>query len=253
MSENLYISHVIKRFPMKLLITACLFCLFSAGIQAQQPAAVKKPTLADFTVKDSSGTVYPTNIVQSLMMSGKYSIRVIPGTMEAVLYELSDKEKSVREAYAPKPKESNFFKEGDVFPAFKERDMKGNRYNLKDLAGKVVVLNFWFINCPPCRREIPELNEVVDKYKENKDVVFLAIALDQRADLEDFLKTSPYKYNIVDDGRYTAQRYGINLYPTHVVIDKQGKILFHTSGFSSSTVPWIKKSIEAGLNNTVPK
>jgi thiol-disulfide isomerase/thioredoxin len=239
---------------MKFLITACLACLFSTVLSAQQPAAVRRSaSLADLTVKDSSGTVYPTNIVQSLLTTGKYSLRVIPGTMEAILYELSEKERSLRETNLPKPRESNFFKEGDVFPTFRERDINGNKYNLKELAGKVVVLNFWFINCPPCRREIPELNDVVKKYKDNKDVVFLAIALDQKADLEDFLKTSPYNYNVVDNGRFTAQKYNINLYPTHVVIDKQGKILFHTSGFSQSTVPWLKKSIEAGLNNTLPK
>jgi thiol-disulfide isomerase/thioredoxin len=238
---------------MKLLITACLAGLFSITVQAQLTTVKKSASLADLTVKDSSGTVYPTNIVESLLMSGKYGIRVIHNTNEAILYELSEKERESRELKAPKPKESNFFREGDVFPSFKERDMKGNKYNLKELAGKVVVLNFWFINCPPCRREIPDLNDVVDKYKDNKDVVFLAIALDQKSDLEDFLKISPYKYNIVDDGRFTAQKYNINLYPTHVVIDKQGKILFHTSGLSSGTVPWLKKSIEAGLNNTTVK
>lgn len=241
---------------MKLLFTAFLACVFSLAASAQAPGSKvvqRSRSLSDFVVKDSSGTVYPTNIVQGLLMTGKYTIRPVPGTNEAMLVPLSEKEREFREASLPKPKESNFFREGDALSPFRERDMKGNKYNLKELAGKVVVLNFWFINCPPCRREIPELNEVVAKYKENKDVVFLAIALDQKADLQDFLKTTPFDYNIVDDGRFTAQKYGINLFPTHVVVDRQGKILFHTSGFSSATLPWLRKSIEAGLNNTTVK
>ena len=125
--------------------------------------------------------------------------------------------------------------------------MHGTKYQLKQLIGKVVVLNFWFINCPPCRQEIPDLNDMVDSYKDNKDVVFIAIALDQRYDLEQFLKTSPYHYNIIDNGRYIASQYGVTLYPTHVVIDRTGKVLFHTSGLSGGTIPWLKKSIASAL------
>jgi thiol-disulfide isomerase/thioredoxin len=106
------------------------------------------------------------------------------------------------------------------------------KFNQKDLVGKVVVLNFWFINCPPCRREMPELNELVEHYKAEKDVVFLAVALDMRYAIQEFLKTSPFNYNIIDNGRFIAGKYGINLFPTHVVVDRQGKILFHTSGYA---------------------
>lgn len=238
---------------MKSLFIIFLGCLFSIVLAAQAPTRTAK-TIDDFIVKDSSGMIYPTNIVKGMMMSGKYMLRPVPGSPnEMLLVTRTEKDRERAEANAMKPKESNFFKEGETLAPFKERDMKGNKYNLKELAGKVVVLNFWFINCPPCRREIPELNAVVAKYKDNKDVVFLAIALDDKSALADFLKETPFDYNIVDNGRFTAQQYGINLYPTHVVVDRRGKILFHTSGLGSGTVAWIKKSIEAGLNNATPK
>jgi thiol-disulfide isomerase/thioredoxin len=146
--------------------------------------------------------------------------------------------------------ESNFFKTGNKISSFNERDINGNKFNLKELAGKIVVLNFWFINCPPCRLEMPELNALTDKYRDNKEVVFIAIALDEKYDINEFLKTNPFRYNIIDNGRYLASRYGINSFPTNLVLDKQGKVLFHSSGYARNMVSWLEKSIEAGLKET---
>ena len=50
-------------------------------------------------------------------------------------------------------------------------DMNGNSYSLGILKGKVVVINFWFVECKPCVIEMPELNEIVEKYK-SEEVVF---------------------------------------------------------------------------------
>ena len=57
----------------------------------------------------------------------------------------------------------------------------------------------------------------------------------------------PFEYGIVDGGSYVASQYGINLFPTHVVVDKEGKIIFHTSGYGMGTVPWLKKVIQDAL------
>ncbi|MDB5209631.1 MAG: TlpA family protein disulfide reductase [Sediminibacterium sp.] len=233
-----------------ILLTVLLFCFFSVSAQT---APKTRPDLASIEVKDANGAVYPTVIVQKLMATGKFGVKVAQDGKTGLLYEFSEDEINKMLAAVPKPRESNFFKTGAGISSFKESDMNGNKYNLKELAGKVVVLNFWFINCPPCRQEIPHLNEMVESYKGNNDVVFIAVALDQKYELEEFLKTTPYNYNIIDKGRYIADQYGINLYPTHVVLNKQGKVIFHTSGFGMGTVAWLKKSIESGLNATVAK
>jgi thiol-disulfide isomerase/thioredoxin len=240
---------------MKLLVLAFLSCLFSIAVAAQATTnTVVKRRLEDLNVKDSSGTFYPTSAVQVLLSSGKFGLRPILGSNDAIIYPLSETEQINRALRAPKPRESSSFAEGKAIASFKEWDMKGNKYSLKELAGKVVVMNFWFINCPPCRQEIPELNEIVNAYKDTKDVVFLAVALDDKRDLEEFLATTPYLYNIVHNGKSLAEKYRINSYPTHVVLDKEGKVIFHTSGYGPGmTAPWIKKSIEAGLNNTALK
>lgn len=234
---------------MKALILLPVFLLTSFCLEAQA-----KINPADLEVSDSSGMVYPTVAWQKLVSTGKYGLKVKSGGKTGLLYVLSEEEIARRMLRLPKPAESQFFKTGKKIASFSDRDINGNKYNLKDLAaaGKVVVLNFWFIGCPPCRKEIPELNELVESYKENKEVVFIAVALDLKYDIKDFLKTNPYQYNIIENGRYIADRYGIHLYPTHAVVNREGNVIFHTSGLAMNTVGWIKKSIDAALNNTLP-
>ena len=149
----------------------------------------------------------------------------------------------------PKPKESEFFKTGKEISNFKATDINGNKINVKELKGKVVVLNFWFINCPPCRKEIPELNEMVNDYKDSTNIVFLGIANDYKEELQEFLKNNPFDYAIIDNGRYIAGKYNIRSFPTNVILDQSGRVYFHSSGLSTWTVTWLRKSIEDLLAN----
>ncbi|BFG69951.1 hypothetical protein KACHI17_08320 [Sediminibacterium sp. KACHI17] len=234
------------------ILCSILFFLSTLVLSAQIPTSNIRLN-ASSIVKDSSGLVYPYAIWQKLIQSGEYSIRIIDinaNPLEFLLVRLSEAEKYTRDEKMPKPNESRFFRTGNTISNVKLVTMDGKKYVLKDMKGKVVVLNFWFINCPPCRMEIPHLNNMVEAYKEREDVVFLAVALDQSYELKEFLKEMPFQYGIVDAGSYVASRYGINLFPTHVVIDKEGKVIFHTSGYGMGTVPWLKKAINEAL---IPK
>ncbi|TAJ54001.1 MAG: TlpA family protein disulfide reductase [Chitinophagaceae bacterium] len=240
---------------MKQFLLVFMAFLLSAKLLAQLPANTPgtpvQLKLEEMVIKDSGGTIYPAELARRLLGTGKYILRMSKDRTTAFLAMLSDAEIEKRNASLPKPAESKFFKTGQKIASFSERDMKGNKFSLKELAGKVVVLNFWFINCPPCRMEIPQLNELVVNYQQNPDVVFIAVALDERYDIQEFLKTNPFRYNIIDGGRYIASKYNINLYPTHLVLDKEGKAVFHSSGYSMGMVPWIKKSIDASLAGTI--
>ncbi len=202
----------------------------------------------ELVVIDSSGMVYPTFLWQKLMQSGKYKIQILPDKKNALIVHLTEEEIERRLNAMPKPRESQFFVTGKKITTFSERDMNGTKFNMKELLGKVVVLNFWFINCMPCRMEMPDLNELVDDFKENTEVVFIAIGLDDKYNIADFLKTQPFKYHIIDSGNFLVRQYGVNSYPTHVVVDRQGKVLFHSTGLGSNTVPWVKKSIREALS-----
>lgn len=231
------------------ILCSILFILSTVLLSAQIPMSNIRLN-ANSIVKDSSGLVYPYAIWQKLIQSGEYSIRIIDlnaNPIEFLLVRLSEEDKYTLFEKMPKPNESSFFKTGNTISNVKLVTMDGKKYVLKEMKGKVVVLNFWFINCPPCRMEIPHLNNMVQSFKEREDVVFLAVALDQSYELKDFLKEMPFQYDIVDAGSYVASRYGINLFPTHVVIDKEGKVAFHTSGYGMGTVPWLKKAINDAL------
>lgn len=103
---------------------------------------------------------------------------------------------------------------------------------------------FWFTNCAPCLKEIPELNEIVNQYQSNSDVVFVAIALDEENVLKNFLSTVPFLYRIISNGRFVTQGYGIRSYPTNVVIDRESKIYFHSTGFAPNTTLYMRRAIQ---------
>ncbi len=115
-------------------------------------------------------------------------------------------------------------------PNFDVTSVDGKQLKLQDLKGKVVVINFWGIWCPPCLQEIPRLNQLVVQYK-TKDVVFIAFTEDDEAKLKKFLKTKPFKYNIIPKSTEVIETYmnetdigGVMRYPTHIVINQDGKI-----------------------------
>ena len=124
-------------------------------------------------------------------------------------------------------------------PNFAALAMDGSKIDTAELKGKIVVLNLWFINCPNCRAEIKLLNEVVDYYKGNKDVVFVALAASKKADLEKFLEKNPFKYQVVPSAdAIILSKFGtpdksgqLSLaFPMHYVLDRSGTIVMKMQG-----------------------
>jgi thiol-disulfide isomerase/thioredoxin len=132
-------------------------------------------------------------------------------------------------------------------PELEFTDLKGNFYNLAALKGKVVVLNFWFINCKPCVKEIPELNEIVEHFKGQKEVVFLAFAKDNPEKLAAFLSKKPYQYKIIPNSKPFFQQLGIDSFPTHIIIDQESIIRFHQTSYTPDTKQTLLTQIEKQL------
>ena len=126
---------------------------------------------------------------------------------------------------------------------FSVTDLKGKKYSLEKMKGKVVVVNFWFMECRPCRMEIPELNKVVEKYR-GKDVVFLGMSTNKAAQLETFLAKNEFKYEIVADSAQVAAQYGVTGFPTHMVIDRDSKVAYFASGFGPGTIDKLSEAID---------
>lgn len=113
-------------------------------------------------------------------------------------------------------------KVGEKAKSLGTKDIYGSAIDFAALKGKVVVLNFWFINCPPCKKEIPSLNSLTEEYQD-KDVVFIAVSRDSKKRILEFFETYPFRYQHVSS-RNVIRNYGIRSFPTHVVIDQQGII-----------------------------
>ena len=176
-------------------------------------------------------------------MKGDYGLKAIDPD-NFLLITLTAEQKQARLDRMPKPKESDYFVTGKKIKLPNITDIEGNKLRLKENTGKIVVLNFWFINCPPCRMEIPELNSLVNSYKGNEQVQFIAVALDDRRSLKDFLAEMPFNYQVIEEGKYITNAFGIRSYPTHVILNPKGEVYFHTTGLATNTVHWIKKSID---------
>src|SRR6187401_172114 len=163
----------------KLLLAAVVILICFCSANAQQ----KQPITESSVIKDSLGAIVPYNIWSSLLMTGRYKIKTdAKDHTEFILCRLSDEEYEKVLGTMPKPKESNFFTTGSKFSHFKTTDIDGNKINTKSMGGKIIVLNFWFINCPPCRMEMPELSKLADTYRADSSIVFLSKALDKKND-----------------------------------------------------------------------
>ncbi len=140
---------------------------------------------------------------------------------------------------------------GKLFPApaFGITTMEGDSFTTEQLRGKVVVLNFWYIGCAPCTAELPDINRVVEAFKNHEDVLFLAVAQNSRKDLNIFLKKHRFSYRVVPDATAIHKLFGVNAHPTHVIIDRQGRILWRTSG--SITFDELKPMVDRALTLVV--
>jgi thiol-disulfide isomerase/thioredoxin len=197
-------------------------------------------------VKDSAQKVYAYNDWLNMISSGEFDIMPEePGNKQSSfkLVRLGKEEQANRLAAAPKPIESNAFRGKKKIEMFEAHDIKDALVNIKSLKGKIVVLNFWFIRCPPCRLERPYLNQLVDEYAGDSNIVFIAVSLDPRPQLETYLKDSPFKYQVIADGMNIAKKNKVDQYPTHVILDQEGKIAFNTISYNAVTGYWLRKTI----------
>ncbi|MDO8445789.1 MAG: TlpA disulfide reductase family protein [Deltaproteobacteria bacterium] len=105
-------------------------------------------------------------------------------------------------------------------------DLEGKTISLSQLKGKVVVLNFWATWCPPCREEMPSMEALYQKYKENKEFVMLLVSIDENIDtVREFMKTNNYSMPVYHDpNKEAGSAYGITGVPETFLIDKKGVI-----------------------------
>lgn len=123
---------------------------------------------------------------------------------------------------------------GRVAADFKLKAIDGKEYGLQDLHGRVVLLDFWATWCLPCRRELSVFEKLHREFN-GKGLVVLGFDVGEDRDtVSKFLLASKLSYPIVlTAGTETPQNYGVNAYPTVVLIDQEGKIVAYHVGTGS--------------------
>lgn len=206
------------------LISIGLLLLGTTSLFAQQNATKKKIIIEAFgvplesTKQDTKGNIITNQQFSDSLYTTKYFFDRIKNDNKETITQLKIIDaKGIEHGIPQSIKETIDAFNFEPRPAidFSVTDIKGKKYQLSKLKDKTVVLNFWFTNCPPCRKEIPELNELV---KANPDVIFIAFAEDKLDKLKKFLAKNPFNYNIIPEASKVSKKYGVAAYPTHYVI-----------------------------------
>lgn len=129
---------------------------------------------------------------------------------------------------------STLLKKGMPVPEFTVPMLDGTTLNIAQLEGKVVLVNFWATWCPPCRKEFARLQkDIIDRF-EGEDFVMLPIAIDDNMEtVKKFMEKNGYTFPVAFDGNKTV--YGLfaeKYVPRNFIIERDGKIAFHTVGYT---------------------
>ncbi|TVS14686.1 MAG: TlpA family protein disulfide reductase [Gammaproteobacteria bacterium] len=123
-------------------------------------------------------------------------------------------------------------KVGSPAPDFTLESRSGGTVALSDLKGEVVLLNFWATWCPPCRQEMPLLDQIYGRY-EALGFTLLGVNVEQDSNLADrFLADVPVSFPILlDPQEQVSKLYQVPAMPTTVIIDRQGIVRYIHYGF----------------------
>lgn len=122
---------------------------------------------------------------------------------------------------------------GRKLPALDLTKLNGEKLDLADYENQVLVINWWAVWCAPCRKEIPALNEIVRKYSKDS-VKFIAVTNDSRENVEEYLQTNDFDYEITFVSEKDEVIFG-NSYPKNIVTDNSGVISYYSEGASDLT------------------
>jgi peroxiredoxin len=104
-------------------------------------------------------------------------------------------------------------------------DLQGKSWTLKDLRGKVVLVNFWATWCQPCRREMPDLDALYKRFKDQGFVV-LGISDEEAPKVKELLAELKVSYPVLlDPGRKVNELFRVDGIPKNFVYDRNGKMV----------------------------
>ena len=141
-------------------------------------------------------------------------------------------------------------------PDFALRDLQGRTHRLAEFRGRVVFLNVWATWCPPCRMEMPSM-EQLHRRLQGKEFVMLAVSEDEDgpAVVQRFIDQLGLTFPVLmDPDGIVPGRYGVTGYPETFIIDREGRVIKHTIGpedwNSEPSYQYFTRLLDAGQGST---
>ena len=129
-------------------------------------------------------------------------------------------------------------------------DLNGRRFYLSAQKGRIVLLNFWAVQCAPCIKEMPQL-EQIGQYFHDKDGMVIGICSKtfEVTLLKSIIEKNKISYrNCIDVNNKITNIYDVNMLPTTFIIDYNGFVRYKTVGYKSENAENYKKIILQLIN-----
>lgn len=160
-------------------------------------------------------------LVASLFLFPNFKGKVMQGLMKVGLFQPS----------IPSLSKQDLVGENNEGEKILFENEKTEVVQLASLKGKVVFINFWATWCPPCIAEMPTIQTLYDEFKENKDVVFMMVDVDnKREKSQAFMDKRKFDLPLYTPVSSIPSSYLAGSIPTTIVLDKNGKIVFKHEG-----------------------
>ena len=116
--------------------------------------------------------------------------------------------------------------------------LDGKFIRLSEQKGKVFFINFWATWCPPCRAEMPSINGLYNKVKNNNKIVFIMVDADNKlTSAEKFMKKNSYQLPVFVTASPIPKEIFDGSLPTTLIVGPDGNIVFQHSGMADYDRP----------------
>lgn len=138
-----------------------------------------------------------------------------------------------------------------TLPDITIKDMNGKSVNVSDYgkSGKITVISFWATWCGPCKKELKNINELLEDWEEQYDMQLVAISTDDSRNtvkVKPFVNGQGWEFDVLLDTNQEVQR-ALNApnIPFTVLIDQNGKIVYTHLGYQEGDEYELEKKIKA--------
>ncbi|MDQ2990983.1 MAG: TlpA family protein disulfide reductase [Pseudomonadota bacterium] len=194
----------------------------------------------DISYRDAAGKAITAEEFDVLVKAGN----PVSATKTNKVAVLSITTKEAIKAAAPPPPR---IKPGDHFPAFQLAKLDGAKFDNASLRGRYSLINFYFAQCGPCIKEVPEPNALA---KSRGDLNFVGVTFDTADETRQFAADTKFNWTLLPSSIKLINELGVRGYPTFALLDPNGALVaisVHDAIIEKD------KSIAAWVERVVPR